>query len=72
MHACLILQTVMVLTIVVVVAFRTSARLGLAFGLAVNCDFLVTSFFLVLVRSADTYIGTCAVLSAQYVIAFCC
>lgn len=39
----------MILTVVVVIAFRTSARLGLAYGLAVNCDLLLTTCFLTMV-----------------------
>lgn len=40
------------LTIIVVVAFKTSTRLGLAYGLAVNCDLLLTSCFLIFVRTS--------------------
>ena len=43
----------MTLTIVVVVAFKTSTRLGLAYGLAVNCDLLLTSCFLILVCTSQ-------------------
>lgn len=39
----------MILTVIVVIAFRTSARLGLAYGLAVNCDLLLTTCFLTMV-----------------------
>ena len=46
-------QVVMTLTIVVVVAFKTSTRLGLAYGLAVNCDLLLTSCFLILVCTSQ-------------------
>lgn len=44
------LQMLMVLTIIIVVTFRTSAKLGLAYGLAINFDFLLTTCFLTLVR----------------------
>ena len=39
----------MTLTLIVVATFRTSAHIGLAFGLAVNCDFILTSIFLTMV-----------------------
>ncbi len=43
-------QVLLALTLAVVVSFQTSARLGLAYGLAVNCGLLLTTFFLTLVR----------------------
>lgn len=39
----------MALTLIVVATFRTSAHIGLAYGLAVNCDFILTTAFLTLV-----------------------
>lgn len=43
-------QVILLLTVAVVIAFRTSARLGLAYGLAVNLDLLLTTFFATMVR----------------------
>ena len=48
-------QILMGLTIIVVIAFRTSARLGLAYGLAVNMDLVLTTCFLTLVRCAQNF-----------------
>ena len=49
-YIAIINYILMALTIIVVIAFRTSARLGLAYGLAVNMDLLLTTCFLTLVR----------------------
>ena len=50
-YIAIINYVLMALTIIVVIAFKNSTRLGLAYGLAVNMDLLLTTCFLSLVRT---------------------
>ena len=57
-YIAIINYVLMALTIVVVIAFRTSARIGLAYGLAVNMDLVLTTAFLTLVRRTTCELAT--------------
>ena len=60
-YIAIINYVLMALTIIVVIAFRTSARIGLAYGLAVNMDLVLTTAFLTLVRRT-----TCELVTLHY------